>query len=499
MEHRHIVARQGGDAVHRPRARRAVGSVAVDHAAHRLGGDGARLAQRHAQAVQGLGLLTLQLLGGEGRVAHQIGHQGQGPAEHVLGRIGVDVGEVGSRACADAGAQLFDGGGDFRGRLGRRALGQQGGGHGGDPRLARRVMGRPGVEVQPRRNQRQALRRGDQDAQAVVQTEVGDGGGGGRHLGPRLGQAGALGLRQQDGDRACRGQGRDRDGGVDVLLLLAGRIGVVGGQVVDGDLALRRQIAAGHALHVGGGDGLDLGDLAVGGGRVAGHDQRHAQGGGAVVDAFTPAQGVSDQLVLGLGQFGGGDGFVAQARDLGLQRGLAGLDRLAARHDGVGGQIARLLGEVGVGARRGGDLLVIDQRAVQAAALAGRQDAVQHRQGRAVGVLVGHGVPGQGDGGQGHVRRIVGGGARAGRLGLFHVVGGHGRRRTLQRGEIFVDPAVQLRLIEIARHDQHGVVRPVVGGVEAPHVVQGRGVQLLDRADARTAIGVVLIDGLGRE
>ncbi len=35
--------------------------------------------------------------------------------------------------------------------------------------------------------------------------------------------------------------------------------------------------------------------------------------------------------------------------------------------------------------------------------------------------------------------------------------------------------------------------------METQHVVQGRGVQLFDRADARTAIGVVLIDGLGRE
>src|SRR5690606_36247178 len=113
------------------------------------------------------------------------------------------------------------------------------------------------------------------------------------------------------------GQFGDGDGGVHVHLLHAGRVGLAGGQVVDGDLALRRQIAAGHALHVGGGDGLDLGDLAVGGGGVAGHDQGHAQGGGAVVDALAATQGVGDQLVLGLAQFGGGDGGVAQAGDFG--------------------------------------------------------------------------------------------------------------------------------------------------------------------------------------
>ena len=252
-------------------------------------------------------------------------------------------------------------------------------------------------------------------------------------------------------------------------------------------------------MHVGGGDGLDLGDLAVGGGRVAGHDQGHAQGRGAVVDALAATQGVGDQLVLGLAQFGGGDGGVAQAGDFGLQRGLAGFGRLAVSHDGVGGQVAGLLGEVGVGADLGRDLLIIDQRAIEAARFAGGQHPVQHGQGGAVGVTIGHGVPGQNHGGQGHVRRVIGGGARAGRLGLLDVIDRHGRRRALQRGEILVHPGVQLGLIEVARHDQHGVVGPVVGGVEAQHVVQGRGVQFLDRADAGAAIGVVLIDGLGRE
>ncbi|MNV09369.1 hypothetical protein D3C71_998580 [compost metagenome] len=499
VEGGHVVAGDGRDAGQSAAAGRAVRGVAVDDAADRLGGDGAGLAEGHAQTVQGLRLLTLQLLGGEGRVAHQIRHQAQRAAEHVLGRVGVDVGEVGARARADIGAQLLDGGGDLGRRLGRRALGQQAGGQGCDAGLARRVVGRTGVEVQTGRDQGQALGRSDQDPHPVGQAEVGHRRRGRGDFGARLGQAGALGFRQQEGDRTGGGQFGHGDGGVDVHLLHAGRVGLVGGQVVDGDLALRRQIAAGHALHVGGGDGLDLGDLAVGGGRVAGHDQGHAQGGGAVVDALAATQGVGDQFVLGLAQFGGGDRRIAQAGYLGLKGFLAGLDRLAVGHDGVGGQVAGLLGEVGVGADRGGDLLVIDQRTIQAAGFAGRQHPVQDGQGGAVGVLVGHGVPGQDHGGQGHVGRVVGGGARAGRLGLLDVIDRHGRRRALQRGEILVHPGVQLGLIEVAGHDQHGVVGAVIGGVEAQHVVQGRGVQFLDRADAGAAIGVVLIDGLGRE
>ncbi len=131
--------------------------------------------------------------------------------------------------------------------------------------------------------------------------------------------------------------------------------------------------------------------------------------------------------------------------------------------------------------------------------MASGQDAVQHGQGGAIGVGVLDRRPADDSGGQGHVGRIIGGVARAGRLGLDDIIGRQGRGRVLQRGEILVDPAVQLGLVEIARHDQIGVVGPVIGGVEAQHVVQGRGLELLDRADAGAAIGALLIQGLGHE
>ena len=168
-------------------------------------------------------------------------------------------------------------------------------------------------------------------------------------------------------------------------------------------------------------------------------------------------------------------------------------------HDGQGGQIAGLLGEVGGRADLGGDLLIIDQRTIQAAAFAGRQNAVQHGQGGAVGVGVFDRRPADHHGGQGDVGRIIGDVARSGRLGLGHIVGRQRRGRVLQRNEILIDPAVQLGLVEVAGDDQIGVVGPVVGGVEAQDVVQGRGVQLLDRTDAGTAIGAFLIQGLGHK
>ena len=343
------------------------------------------------------------------------------------------------------------------------------------------------------------MRRRDQHPHAVGQAAFGHRRGGRRHLGAGLGQGRALFGRQQGGRLARRSQGGDRHRRIHVHLLNRRRIGGVCGQVADGRLTLRRQIAGGHALDVRGGDGLDLGDLAIGGRGVAGVDQSKAQRGGAVVHGLSAAQGRGHQLVLGLGQLGLADRLLAQAGDLGVQGGDPFLGRVALRHDGERAEIAGLLGEVGGGADLGRDLLVVHQRAVQPAAFAGGQHAVQHRQGRAVRIRVLHRRPGDHHGRQRHVGRIVGDLARAGRLGLGDVVGRDGGRGVLQRREILIDPAIQLRLVEVARDDQIGVVRAVVGAVKAQHILKGRGLQLLDRADARPPIGALLIDGLGHE
>ena len=114
-------------------------------------------------------------------------------------------------------------------------------------------------------------------------------------------------------------------------------------------------------------------------------------------------------------------------------------------------------------------------------------------------MVIAHGRPGQHHGGQGHVRGVEGGLARAGRLRLAHIIGGQGAVRIGQGSEIAVDPAVQLTLVKIARDDQIGIVRAIVGGVEAAHVLDGRGVEVLDRADGRAAVGMVLIDGRRHE
>ncbi|CAM3278608.1 hypothetical protein SPZE110945_14855 [Sphingomonas zeae] len=70
-------------------------------------------------------------------------------------------------------------------------------------------------------------------------------------------------------------------------------------------------------------------------------------------------------------------------------------------------------------------------------------------------------------------------------------------RRALDLREILVDPAVQLRGIEIARHHQHRIVRPVIGGVERANIVDARRLQFLQATDARPRIGVHRIGELG--
>jgi hypothetical protein len=49
---------------------------------------------------------------------------------------------------------------------------------------------------------------------------------------------------------------------------------------------------------------------------------------------------------------------------------------------------------------------------------------------------------------------------------------------------MLVDPAVELLRVEIARHDQGRIVRPVEILVKGPRVFQRRRVEIADRADA---------------
>ena len=68
----------------------------------------------------------------------------------------------------------------------------------------------------------------------------------------------------------------------------------------------------------------------------------------------------------------------------------------------------------------------------------------------------------------------------------------HRAIRIADVAEILVDPAVQLRRIEIARDDHRRRGRAVVGLMEGPRVLDLRRVQLLDRADHAAAIDALV-------
>src|SRR5690606_28380353 len=109
-----------------------------------------------------------------------------------------------------------------------------------------------------------------------------------------------------------RNDGRGRLG-----LRLAGRRPVSRpfalGSVADGHPAVGGQVFLRHALHVGGGDRLQGGELGVGAGGVALGGEGVAQGEAAAVDGLALAQRAGQQLVLGLVQLGGGRGGGLQA------------------------------------------------------------------------------------------------------------------------------------------------------------------------------------------
>ena len=497
MECDQIVAGQVRDGAGRAGAGQGVGRLAEHRAGGGQVGHRPRLRQGDPQAVERLGFFAVQLLGGIGRVADHVGHQGHGLREDIGRRGGEDIGEVHAGACADVRAQSFDLGGDLGSGAALSPLGQQRGCEIGHPRLARRVVGRAGVEAQPGRDQRQTRLAGHQHPHAVGQTALGHLRRGGVDSGARLRQGRTLAFGQQ-GHRLARGrQGRQGDRRGEHLLHRRSRIFGVSLQIAHGDGAIVTQVLARHPLHVRDGHGLDVGDVAIGAGRIAGHDQGVAQREGPTVDGLEPPQCAGHQFGLGLGQFGLGDRLVANAGDLGAQGGHALVRRMAGAHHGRGVQHTDLL-LLAVGRRgRGRDLLAIDQRLVQPARLSGRQNAIQHVQRRPVGVVIGDGRPGDLHHRQGDVGTIEGRLPRHTEA-LGHIVDGQGAVGVLDAAEIAVDPGVQLGLVEIPGHDQIGVVGPVEGLMEAQDVVDGGGVQIGDRADARAAIGAVLIDeGLG--
>ena len=450
-------------------------------------GDLAGLLIGDLQAVQRLGPLALQFRRGKGRVARHVGQDRHPGGELVRHHVQGDRGFFEGRARFQRGAQGLDLAGDGLRRAGPGALGEHPGGHAGRAGEPPRIGPGAGPDRQAGGHQRQ--------------------GGGPRHDHPQaVGQGLFRGLRQPGGHRRAerrrrlslarrgqgvdrpvigRGDGRDRRGGRGLALrLLAFRA------VADGHPGLRVEVLPRHPLHVSGGDGLQVGELSIGLGRVAIDAQRIAQREAAPVERLAFAQLAGDQLVRRLIQLRGGRRAVAQGLDLGQQARFALGYAVARSHHRADHEVPRLGRQVGVGIDLRGDLLVVDQRVIEPRRFAGRQDGVQHLQGGRIRIGRLGPQPGDRHGRQRDIGAIalIDAGALARRLDDGDApdrLGGG-----LQRAQVLVDPGAQLGFVEVADHDQGGVVGPVIGVVEGPHIVDGRRVQLLDRTDARPMIGM---------
>ena len=268
------------------------------------------------------------------------------------------------------------------------------------------------------------------------------------------------------------------------------------GAVADGHAKLRVEVLLRHALNVAGRDGLQFGKFGVGLGGVAVDAKRIAQCKAAPVDGLAFPKLAGHQLVLGFVQLGLGGGRVAQALHLRQKCGFALGDGVPGGQDRADHEAAWLGRQVGVGIDLRGDLLVVDQAVVEPRRLAGRQDRIQHLQRRRVRVRGLRTQPGDRHRRQRDVRAVavIDAGPLARRLDRGHPLDGLGR--VLQRGQVLGDPGVELGLVEVADHDQGGVVGAVVGLVEGADVIDGGRIQLLDRADARPMVGVGLVGGL---
>jgi hypothetical protein len=156
----------------------------------------------------------------------------------------------------------------------------------------------------------------------------------------------ALGLGGQGEHRAGVGRHHLRRRRLGRHRLALGPLGF--GPVADGHPQVFRHVLLRHPLDVGGGDRLQAAEFAVDGVGVAVDAQRLADGAGAALDGLAFAQGGGDQLVLGLGELGGGRRGVAQALHLGQQGGLALGHGVAVGHDRADHHQARIVRQVGL-------------------------------------------------------------------------------------------------------------------------------------------------------
>ena len=219
-----------------------------------------------------------------------------------------------------------------------------------------------------------------------------------------------------------------------------------------------------------------------------------------VLDGQARQQVVARPLVLGALQLARGDRLLAQAIELGGERLDRGVGRLPRLDDGRGEEQVGVLDDVAAAERRQRQPLLVDQRPVDARAVAVRQHLVDDVQRIAVRVAVEGDVVGDDDRRQRHVL-VDGDAALGGRSRLGRDVARHRLLRLRHAAEVALHHLHRRGRVEIAGDDEHGVLRHVVGLVEVAHVLDARRLEVGHAADHLVLVGVGrerrVVDDLG--
>ncbi len=214
------------------------------------------------------------------------------------------------------------------------------------------------------------------------------------------------------------------------------------------------------------------------------NDDRVADVAGLAVVGFAIAKDRGDDLILRLLELGARHRLVVQRADDLEERFLPLVGGVAAGHGDRGDEQPCVFPVISVGLGVLRDLLPVDEGFVEPRRVALREDCRSDDERGRIGAGRRRDEPGHAHRRQRHVRPLLGELLQlfAGRL--LHGDARDRQVRMRNRAEVFVDPHVELRLVEVADNHEDGVVGAVERSMKGLHVGKRGGVEVLDAADA---------------
>ncbi len=136
--------------------------------------------------------------------------------------------------------------------------------------------------------------------------------------------------------------------------------------VTNDDLVFRREIFLRDPLHVGGGHRLQAGNVRVDSFGITITHRRFAQRRSLAFSSLAGFKHVKQQKISRLVEFGGSHGFGFQFFQFGQRRLLGVVRRLSACSDNRHAKQPGVIAEIGIRTRLRRDLLLINERLIQA-------------------------------------------------------------------------------------------------------------------------------------